>query len=70
MGDLFWMYLCNTAIIHGQHCNNLAIASLETSNLISALLAAQTVAQLDSNLALPDTIPEDNTMGQYGEEMD
>ena len=70
MGDSFRMYLRDTATIHCQHREALAMASSDAARFITESIATSMANLRVVDLALPDDFPEDQEMGQYKDDMD
>ncbi len=78
MGDSFRLYLRDTQIIRGQHCNALQLASQEVTALIKMMTANDSVefplpqenTTEGIELDIPTVVSEDAEMGDYQDEMD
>jgi hypothetical protein len=75
LGDSFRMYLRDTLLINRQHRDALAEASAAVMDIIRRGMGEDqddiSTFNLSSMAAhLPDTVPEDSTMGNYADDMD
>ena len=64
MENSLWMYLCDTGIIQDKHRNILQAASQEVIDIITSSLVNT------PNLAEMSTVVEDDSMGNYKDNMD